>query len=280
LPPDSPPASNYTTTVDTVLDLTTGLEWQREIAAQPQVEGVSAAGVCQGVTAGGNKDWRLPSRMELLTLLYYESFDPTINATAFPNDPPAEGEVWTLTPSSLVPGALRTVDFQSTALDTIATTGFPEQVRCVRVAQVKSNGAAPHYTVVVSGPNGLVHDNWTGLSWAVYAPDSPNFASVMAYCGALQIGTLTSGFRAPSMKELWSLWDETASSGPLWNQAMFGMGPGGMPPRSLTAFWSSTTNFGDTTEHWGLDFWAAATPATPVADGDPGGGYRIRCVHD
>jgi hypothetical protein len=277
LPPDSPPASNYQTTTDTVLDLTTGLEWQREIAARPQVvDGVSADAVCQGVPAGGGPSFRVPSRMELLTLLFFDKFGPTINAQAFPDDPLAEDHVWTrsVSPSSGSSGTdLWAVSFQSTGLDAIIASGQPEQVRCVRVAEVKSTGAAPHYTVA----GGLARDNWTRLSWAVEAPSYAVFAPAEAYCNALKLGPFTSGFRAPSMKELWSLWDETASSGPLWDQAVFGGAPGGTPQPSTTTFWSTTMEFGASTNRRALDFWAAATL---VGDNDTPAGYRIRCVHD
>jgi hypothetical protein len=282
LPPDTPPDCNYKTTADTVLDLTTGLEWQRDITAQMQmqVEGVSAGTVCPGVNAGGSSDWRLPSRMELLTLLSFGQLPPQINAPAFSLDPPTEDAFWTQSVSLLngpSPPNLWTVSFQYTGLSATPTSGWFLRVRCVRVAQVKSNGAAPHYTVVVSGSNGLVRDNWTGLSWAVDAPNYMDFAPGAAYCSTLALGPWKSGFRAPSMKELWSLYDETASSGPFWDRTVFGPGPGGTPPTSTTRFWSATKAYGATVNMHGLDFWG---DDQLIQDGDSPQGYRMRCVHD
>jgi hypothetical protein len=80
-----------------VLDRVTGLKWQRAVddATYTQAEAVAH---CDGLALGGYTDWRLPSRIELVTLVDYSvaSPAPTIDLAAFPSTP-AEW-FWTASP--------------------------------------------------------------------------------------------------------------------------------------------------------------------------------------
>ncbi len=76
-------------------DATTGLEWQTTpFAASMQWEEADAA--CKALRIGGHDDWRLPTRVELLTLVDDTRHDPAIDADAFPNTP--SKWFWTATP--------------------------------------------------------------------------------------------------------------------------------------------------------------------------------------
>lgn len=73
---------------ESVIDCVTGLEWER--AASPdtttQAEAVSR---CDGLTLGGHTDWRLPSMIELVTLIDYgiAAGGPMVDTSAFPGTP-------------------------------------------------------------------------------------------------------------------------------------------------------------------------------------------------
>ena len=63
------PAGQYTVAADTVKDNKTGLTWQRTVPAQTYAQ-PNAATYCQRLNLGGfSSGWRLPSKLELETIL-------------------------------------------------------------------------------------------------------------------------------------------------------------------------------------------------------------------
>jgi hypothetical protein len=112
-----------------VKDLVTKLEWQGSV----QMAVFSFAGAtayCESLDYGGFSDWRLPSRIELVSLVDYTQSNPAIDPTAFPGTPAAA--FWTSSPKvSFSMSEAWTVDFASGA--TASTElGTMLQVRCVR----------------------------------------------------------------------------------------------------------------------------------------------------
>jgi alpha-tubulin suppressor-like RCC1 family protein len=85
-------APNPATYVDnkdgTVTDSVTGLMWQQAVDpgtfSQP-----GAVEYCQTLTLAGHSDWRLPWRIELVSLLDYGRSGPSTNTTYFPATPAA-----------------------------------------------------------------------------------------------------------------------------------------------------------------------------------------------
>ncbi len=83
LAPDHPQNSNYTVNTDTVVDKTTGLEWQK--SDDNTIRNWDAAlGYCAGLMLDSKSDWRLPSVLELQSIVDYGSSNPAINGAAFP----------------------------------------------------------------------------------------------------------------------------------------------------------------------------------------------------
>ena len=87
----SRPASEFAVSGDkaTVADSKTGLVWQR---SPPTSGGVSNNGTysfadaikyCDGLTLGGQDDWRAPSRVELETIADWERSDPAVDFNVF-----------------------------------------------------------------------------------------------------------------------------------------------------------------------------------------------------
>ena len=68
---------SYNITPKTVFDPITGLMWQRKPPPQPKTW-LDAAAYCETLVLGGHQDWRLPSRLELLSLFDYGRFAPPL----------------------------------------------------------------------------------------------------------------------------------------------------------------------------------------------------------
>jgi hypothetical protein len=94
------PASYDTTTAGVVTDKVTGLIWQRTVTAST-FAWVDAKAYCANLVLAGFSDWRLPSRVELVSLLDFTIAKPgpTIDSAAFPGAPSAT--FWTSSPRAL-----------------------------------------------------------------------------------------------------------------------------------------------------------------------------------
>jgi len=121
----------YTVTTDTVVDNVTGLMWQRNVPTLT-LNWSDAKAHCEALTLAGHSDWRLPNRMELVSLVDFTRTFPSINETAFPSTP-SEG-YWS---SSAFAGGDTTgawyVNFGYGYADNFAHVVFTlYRVRCVR----------------------------------------------------------------------------------------------------------------------------------------------------
>jgi hypothetical protein len=205
------PQSYDTSVAGIALDKVTGLTWQRDAYALAAADGgladeilATAAAYCAGLTLGGFYDWRVPSTIELVSLLDFGS-SPASNASVFPPVAGfymsssqsnigmgniALGETWTGTMTSPDP----LIDYESAPA--ASQLQGPDVVRCVR-GQIAGEG--PHYTIA----NGVVQDNWTGLSW-IQAPSAlMEPGSVGSYCTSQTFAG--GGWREPSAPELETL---------------------------------------------------------------------------
>jgi hypothetical protein len=109
----------------TVTDNVTGLVWQQTVA--PSLYAWSdALALCPTLTLAGHTDWRLPSAIELVSIVDYGQAAPSISGTYFPATPSAA--FWS---SSIGPTYAWKVDFNDGSTSTEAVTGL-HNVRCVR----------------------------------------------------------------------------------------------------------------------------------------------------
>ena len=67
----------------TVTDRTTGLTWQRE-TAPGTYSWQSALSYCENLNLAGHKDWRLPNRNELQSLVVYSRWNPAVEPLLVP----------------------------------------------------------------------------------------------------------------------------------------------------------------------------------------------------
>lgn len=256
LPPPYPKGADYGLTSGTVRDERTHLVWERAPRAGSMTL-AEARAHCEGLTAEGD-DWRVPTRIELLSIVDYATRDPALSREAFDGASQA-GTYWTSSPDALA---------ASTRAWTVgASLGIPKtepitgafRVRCVRALPEPSAG-----WVDVTADTAT--DRRTGLSWQRRAlPKTMGFVDAVAACQASKIAGL--GWRVPNARELESLTDVRAASAPAWDRSIFGTDDGGPT-------WSSTAENGDTSRALVIDF----TPERTVRSLGETELARVRCV--
>jgi len=239
-----------------VVDRVTGLMWQRNLP-EKFFTFPNAERQCDGLTLAGHHDWRLPSRIELVSLLDTTRIQPSIDMAAFPNTP--IDWFWT---SSLA------ADNPSAAWYVYFYFGYPKtddmtnsfSVRCVRSTQAPPTLAA-RYDIQAKE----VLDSATGLHWQrAAAPKALPFEGARAYCSHLRLGAKKT-WRVPTLVELLTLIDESAAA-PMIDRTAFPDTPG-------EPFWSSSTFANGAELAWYVRF-------------DQGNGlygrliepFRVRCV--
>ncbi len=113
---------------DTVTDEVTGLMWQRSTSADTYTQ-PDALSYCEGLGLGGHADWRLPTRIELVSLLDHSRVNPAIDVDAFPATQPAP--YWSASACVAPSDNAWDVHFYGGSADNGSVTGT-NWVRCVR----------------------------------------------------------------------------------------------------------------------------------------------------
>jgi hypothetical protein len=279
------PTSNYK--IDQangiVTDTVTFLTWQEPTPTRTYTW-AEARCYCAGLALGGHDDWRLPTRIELISLIdeTVPAPAPHINGTAFPSTIGGSGSqgtigdgYWASTLQVGNPTAAWDVHFDySYADDTFDSVMVEQHVRCVRTP-VPNPIVLPkeHWTI----QNGAVIDNYTGRTWQQSTPVSGgddrfgnySWSNAGAYCASLQGG----GWRLPTVKELATLVDVTTMSPTVDPTAFPGapaMGSGGAISDS---FWSATLGASFTTAGLLVDFSDGR-----IGDDGVQYPYHVRCV--
>ena len=246
---------------DTVLDPLTGLSWARSLstmtftaasAGDPQSVVAQARAYCTGLGLGGFTDWRLPTRLELLSIVDHTRAKPAIDETVFPGTPPKP--FWTGTRQPF-PNQQYAIDFGDGNITYDGDIGSPVYARCVRPTR---QGTPPMTTF--SGDPDTVTDARTGLRWQRTPPATlyPKAEGAVAYCQALQLGG-TTGFRLPTVKELNTLIDET-SVGPAIDKVNF-------PGTQSEWYWTATPYVALTGYSWAVNFGDGASYINVSAKG-------------
>lgn len=256
---DLPHAAKYDTAkAGVTLDRITGLTWETE-PSDVDHKWADANALCEAATTGGYTDWRMPTRIELLSIVDFSKVQPAIDGAAFPAC--ESGGYWTTSPMPDNPNYYRTVDFElgDSYADISGELNF---VRCVRGTP---NADPPHYKV----NKGYVTDNATGLSWEMPAPVEPlDYAASVARCDDLLAGGLGI-WRLPTIKELQTLVDVTASA-PAMDTSVFTD-----VSAEIDMFWSTShyVYFKDMELNWLLQVDTGVMPADTLDIK-----HRSRCV--
>jgi len=129
---DSDVTTSYTDNGDgTIADSITGLTWQQGEGGSKTWE--SALTYCEGLTLGGQSDWRLPNFKELQSIADYARYSPAINKTYFPNA--YSSNYWSSTTYANYTYYAWGVDFNGGDVGYYGKTGNRGYVRCVRGGQ-------------------------------------------------------------------------------------------------------------------------------------------------
>jgi hypothetical protein len=132
----APNPEAYTDNEDgTVTDTVTGLMWQKDVATGPAGAGLSgftqpqAVAFCSTLTLATHSDWRLPTIIELTSIVDLGQGSPSINVTFFPATPAAA--FWSSSPLAGSPAIWWVVNFDPGDAYIYDVT-FKLDVRCVR----------------------------------------------------------------------------------------------------------------------------------------------------
>lgn len=235
-----------------VTDSVSGLVWQRRVPPQ-SLGWEDAKSYCSCLSLEGDDDWRLPSRIELASLVDWTKVSPSIDAEAFPDT--TSENFWTSSEVGIDPGLVYLVFFLN-GHTTYAARDYEYRVRCVRSASAPST---ERYAIEA----GVVKDALTQLSWQQQAPGE-RYAWVDAgeYCDKLALDG--GGWRLPSINELQTLVDETKN--PSINLTVF-------PGTPSEYFWSSSAVIDDASRAWTAFFTNGSTYSFAAASA-----RNVRCV--
>jgi hypothetical protein len=228
-------------------DTSTGLVWQRTASAEPRTFAEATAD-CARLELGGESDFRVPSRIEWVSLLD-PSKSPALDVEAFPRT--ASQYHWT--------SSLRGEDsVYSVYLGSGETVIGSRESRAVHVRCVAGGlrFAGPRHEL----ERDWVHDRATHLSWW-HLPVAP-----ASWAGAAQICQARGG-RLPSLRELQTLVDESRED-PAIDTRLF-------PRVSATRHWTETVRDAAERFPWSVDFRDGQT----YADQLPSAENAALCVH-
>ena len=262
------PAMYDTGIPGTVFDRMTGLMWQRSAGGSTYSQ-AGAAAYCKNNKLGGYADWRLPTLIELVSIVDFTASSPSIDALTFQGT--SSNLYWTGTPLVGHPNNAWYVGFgpgNSNFLDITASS----LARCVRTSMNMAAACfAPGARFKLDA--GLVTDASTGLVWQQAVPvDQVTWPAAKAACAAAG-----EGFRLPSLKELQTLVDYgMAYPGP-------GAAPGAaidptaFPATPPAAFWTSSSVSGSSAVMWIVRFDNGDSGSSNIAAATD---IRyVRCVH-
>jgi hypothetical protein len=234
-----------------------------------RVSGDQANCYCNTLSLGGwTSGWRLPSRIELVSLIDFSRFDPAIDPLMFPDAGPLSYT------SSSLPAADPTLTWQiDFGNGTVAIVdGWPRTepnwlVRCVHDPATPRPSPSPRYSV----SSDMVTDNGTTLVWEKAYRGPTRWPDVKSICNGVTTGG-KSGWRMPAIAELLTLVDETKlPPGPVLDTSVFDM-----PSGSDVAFTSGTLCATSPTYEtpWRVFFLDGQLLPTT------GGNHYARCVRD
>lgn len=253
-----PNPASYTDMGDVVHDDVTCLDWHKT-ASPDTYDNAGAIAYCENSTVGGYDDWRVPTRVELASIVDWTRstlLDPVFTAQGGFHK---TGSNWVLTIEQRGAGAGRDVAWAYNMSDGIVSNNRSaadqDRVRCVRGGGTgegfDDHAVAPpdQYTELSVDE---VRDNYTGLIWQRDGEASGplSWEAAVQYCETLELGG-SADWRLPSVRELATLVDE-ATVAPSINRTMFPNTRYGA--RSNNWYWASHRRRDSTTASWGINF--------------------------
>ena len=114
----------------------------------------------------------------------------------------------------------------------------------------EASAPAGRYVVTSGGTNkGTVYDTKTKLTWQQAVQSNYTWAGAKTYCAGVGSTLGGSGWRLPTLKELYTIVDFSMSDPPRIDASAFP----GMPTNAPDYFWSASPVSGSSSGAWGLD---------------------------
>jgi hypothetical protein len=226
----------------TITDTITGLMWQQVDGGEMTFD--KATTYANDLVLGGFSDWRMPSILELNSLLNHDKNNPALNTVYF-----------TATAAQYWWSGQKQVNDATKAWCANAGGGIGNHP----VSETVSAGGAKKFHVRavrdISSPttiatrfldnkNGTTTDQLTGLIWQQVPTDSMTWEQALITAEGMSIGS-SSLWRMPNIKELQSISEATIYN-PSINKTYFS----GI---STTQCWASTSLSNQSTKAWYLD---------------------------
>ena len=229
----NPPS--YTDNGDgTVTDNVTGLIWQKEDDDITRTWD-DAVSYSNDLTLADYTDWRLPSKKELLSIVNYGTYYPSIDTTYFPGT--NMSRYWSSTTNANNSSYAWYVSFGNGYVNNYVKSNN-YYVKCVRGQELNYG----HFT-----DNGdlTITDNNTGLMWQQGEGGQMTWEDAISYCEGLSLAG-NDNWRLPNIKELESITDDTLSY-PIIDTNFF-------PDAYASSYWSSTTYASTSSYAWPVFF--------------------------
>jgi hypothetical protein len=206
--PGAPNQASYVEPGDgTIQDLITGLIWQAEPTERIWPE---ALAYCDALAFAGQNDWRLPTTIELISILDYRWQGPACDLRF--RGSPRRYEWSSSSSDASFPAVLPTlVDFHEGRFlleSENYAAPWDENIypfRCVRGPRQMGSPRAARYELLGAASE-LVADLSTRLVWTRSPSERLPWEGARSYCEGLSIGGYDD-FRLPTLKELHTLWD-------------------------------------------------------------------------
>jgi hypothetical protein len=132
------------------------------------------------------------------------------------------------------------------------------------------DAAAPagHYVVTAGSGTGTgtVYDTKSKLTWQQTVSSTYTWAAAQTYCAGVETSLGGTGWRLPTLKELYSLVDLSQTTGPYIDPTAFPSTPSGY-------FWSLSPVAGSPSYAWGVYFGSGYANYFAVSNT-----YLVRCV--
>lgn len=239
--------SSYRVDGAIVVDEVTGLTWQRDV--DPEKRATAEASVyCEDLVLEGRDDWRLPLRLELVSILQPTS-SPTIDSDAFPKTPAdyfrsstyaanADDRSWSV--------------YFGTALVIVGSAATTSTyARCVAGDIMALD---PHFELMET----VAVDRGTGLEWQRDVQTAASLLEAEDICSTIDAAS----FRVPTLKELLTIVEDTKID-PAIDEEIFSIS-------APLTFWTSTR--ADSAARL-VDFRLGTT-----VEITPAGSHAVRCV--